>query len=220
MKSFGISLVAAAAVSLSLVSPAAGSSSGHAANLAAHKRRFNRVHRSPTGTEDAMSSTGEQAVIDVDMSAGELVVRNATATAAQEGLQESGNHLSKRGYNGRATFFQPGLGACGTWSNSGDFVSGSRRRSDRLREGRRLTDLGARSQMVALNEAQYGDLGAVSSWCFQTITISYGPSVGLWWEARMRKADLVFCGSQAARPRRLRFLTREYHSRWLACIRT
>lgn len=29
-------------------------------------------------------------------------------------------------------------------------------------------------QMVALNEAQYGDLGAVSKWCFQTITISYG----------------------------------------------
>lgn len=28
--------------------------------------------------------------------------------------------------------------------------------------------------MVAMNEAQYGDLGAVSSWCFQTITISYG----------------------------------------------
>lgn len=25
-----------------------------------------------------------------------------------------------------------------------------------------------------MNEAQYGDLGAVSSWCFQTITISYG----------------------------------------------
>lgn len=31
--------------------------------------------------------------------------------------------------------------------------------------------------MVALNQAQYGDLGAVSSWCFQTITISYGAAL-------------------------------------------
>lgn len=29
-------------------------------------------------------------------------------------------------------------------------------------------------QMVALNANQYGSLGAVSSWCFQTITVSYG----------------------------------------------
>jgi len=31
--------------------------------------------------------------------------------------------------------------------------------------------------MVAMNQAQYGDLGAVSPWCFQTITISYGKSL-------------------------------------------
>jgi len=33
--------------------------------------------------------------------------------------------------------------------------------------------------MVAMNQAQYGDLGAVSSWCFQTITITYGASSSL-----------------------------------------
>ncbi len=31
-------------------------------------------------------------------------------------------------------------------------------------------------QAVALNAAQYGDQSAVSSWCFETITISYGQS--------------------------------------------
>ena len=30
-----------------------------------------------------------------------------------------------------------------------------------------------------MNQAQYGDLGAVSSWCFQTITITYGASSSL-----------------------------------------
>ncbi|GAA5947205.1 hypothetical protein JCM3765_001574 [Sporobolomyces pararoseus] len=71
-----------------------------------------------------------------------------TSLAVRE--DDSKHQLAKRGgYNGRATFFDPGLGACGTYSGAGDY-------------------------MVAMNQAQYGDLGAVSPWCFQTITISYG----------------------------------------------
>ncbi|KAM0755053.1 hypothetical protein T439DRAFT_273777, partial [Meredithblackwellia eburnea MCA 4105] len=52
-------------------------------------------------------------------------------------------------YSGRASYFDVGLGACGIRNSNSDFI-------------------------VAMNEAQYGDMGAVSSWCFQTITISYG----------------------------------------------
>jgi hypothetical protein len=57
--------------------------------------------------------------------------------------------LSKRGFSGRATYYSVGVGACGGTNSNSDFV-------------------------VALNEAQYGDLGSVSSYCFDTITISYG----------------------------------------------
>ncbi|GAA5836813.1 hypothetical protein JCM5353_000458 [Sporobolomyces roseus] len=73
-----------------------------------------------------------------------------TALAVRGESDENKHELMKRGnFNGRATFFDPGLGACGTYSSGNDF-------------------------MVAMNQAQYGDLGAVSPWCFQTITISYG----------------------------------------------
>ncbi|SCV68963.1 BQ2448_1983 [Microbotryum intermedium] len=61
------------------------------------------------------------------------------------------SHAKRASFSGRASFFAPGLGACGTISKASDY-------------------------MVALNQAQYGDLGAVSSWCFQTITITYGAS--------------------------------------------
>lgn len=118
MKSFGVSVAAAAALSLSLVAPAVGSSSHHN-NLAAHKRRFDRVHRAADSPEQASHE-----VIDVDVNAGGLVVRNATPVVgglAAEDAEQS-HHLSKRGYNGRATFFEPGLGACGTYSGAGDFV--------------------------------------------------------------------------------------------------
>ncbi|GAA5894162.1 hypothetical protein JCM8208_002365 [Rhodotorula glutinis] len=132
-------LVAAAALSLPLVAQA------HGPDSAAHSRRFNRVLRGP---EDAP-------VIDLELSdsvnnKADFVVRNASLVA--QGGDSDGHELhslSKRGFNGRATFFEPGLGACGTYSGAGDF-------------------------MVAMNQAQYGDLGAVSSWCFQTITITYG----------------------------------------------
>lgn len=34
------------------------------------------------------------------------------------------NHtLAKRAFSGRATFFEPGLGACGTYSSASDYVS-------------------------------------------------------------------------------------------------
>ncbi|KAI5480976.1 expansin family protein [Pseudohyphozyma bogoriensis] len=77
------------------------------------------------------------------------VVRAASSLAVRDG--EDKMRLMKRGqsFSGRATFFAPGLGACGEYSSASDY-------------------------MVALNEDQYGDLGAVSSYCFKTITISYG----------------------------------------------
>jgi hypothetical protein len=99
--------------------------------------------------------------------------------------------MKRGGYNGRATFFDPGLGACGTYSSSSDYVSfrenplfGSfniffshfplssvtRRKVPNFH----LDCSPVSIQMVAMNQAQYGDLGAVSPWCFQTITISYG----------------------------------------------
>ncbi|GAA5862270.1 hypothetical protein JCM3774_004843 [Rhodotorula dairenensis] len=159
MKSIAVSCVAVAALSLSLVAPVVGTSL-HDTQLAAHRRRFHHVHRSPE-PEAVETEADESAasVVDVDLAApGELVVRNATPVEAAAAAGDaphpteaptSSKHLMKRDYNGRATFFDPGLGACGGYSSAGDF-------------------------MVAMNQAQYGDLGAVSSWCFQTITISYG----------------------------------------------
>lgn len=45
-----------------------------------------------------------------------------TSLAVRE--DDSKHQLAKRGgYNGRATFFDPGLGACGTYSGAGDYVS-------------------------------------------------------------------------------------------------
>ncbi|GAA5931223.1 hypothetical protein JCM3775_004967 [Rhodotorula graminis] len=132
-------LAVAAALSLPLVAQA------HGPDSAAHSRRFNRVLRGP---DDAP-------VIDLELSdpahKADFAVRNASLVAQGDSSSDGQelHSLSKRGYNGRATFFEPGLGACGTYSGAGDF-------------------------MVAMNQAQYGDLGAVSSWCFQTITISYG----------------------------------------------
>ncbi|GAA5853114.1 hypothetical protein JCM9279_000862 [Rhodotorula babjevae] len=132
-------LAAAAALSLPLVAQA------HGPDSAAHARRFNRVLRGP---EDAP-------VIDLELSdpahKADFAVRNASLVAQGDSHGDGAelHSLSKRGFNGRATFFEPGLGACGTYSGAGDF-------------------------MVAMNQAQYGDLGAVSSWCFQTITITYG----------------------------------------------
>ncbi|GAA5996250.1 RlpA-like double-psi beta-barrel domain-containing protein [Rhodotorula paludigena] len=127
-------LAAAAALSLSAIPAAHASSSSHGHDAAAHARRFSRVLRAPA--PDA------QPVIDLEA----LPAANETSLAVNG---TEGHRLMKRGYSGRATFFAPGLGACGTYSSASDYI-------------------------VALNEAQYGDLGAVSSWCFQTITISYG----------------------------------------------
>ncbi|KAJ9476604.1 Expansin [Pseudozyma hubeiensis] len=69
--------------------------------------------------------------------------------AARE--REAGpSNLTKRGptYNGRATYYAAGLGACGNYNSGSDFI-------------------------VALNSAQYGNLGQVSSWCGKTIAITY-----------------------------------------------
>lgn len=121
---------------------------------------------------------------------------NATLAATEQGLGEHSDnsttthHLSKRGFSGRATFFAPGLGACGAYSKASDYVGihrtepcsvspsrlRSRSRRDRsvLLTGSNVADRSTHAQIVALNAAQYGDMGAVSSWCFQTITISYG----------------------------------------------
>ncbi|PWZ01427.1 hypothetical protein BCV70DRAFT_152661, partial [Testicularia cyperi] len=51
-------------------------------------------------------------------------------------------------YSGRATYYAAGLGACGNYNTGSDFI-------------------------VALNAAQYGNLGQRSSWCGRTIAITY-----------------------------------------------
>ncbi|SPO20265.1 related to B2-aldehyde-forming enzyme [Ustilago trichophora] len=58
--------------------------------------------------------------------------------------------LTKRGptYYGRATYYAAGLGACGNYNSGSDFI-------------------------VALNAAQYGNMGQRSSWCGKTIAITY-----------------------------------------------
>ncbi|SPO21184.1 related to B2-aldehyde-forming enzyme [Ustilago trichophora] len=58
--------------------------------------------------------------------------------------------LAKRGptYYGRATYYAAGLGACGNYNSGSDFI-------------------------VALNAAQYGNMGQRSSWCGKTIAITY-----------------------------------------------
>jgi hypothetical protein len=124
MKSIAVSCVAAAALTLSLVSPTVVALSSHDTQLAAaaaHKRRFHRAAR---------QETQEESVIDVDLETPEeLVVRTASSPVGQHGDAKttaapatSSNRLMKRDYNGRATFFEPGLGACGGYSSAGDFV--------------------------------------------------------------------------------------------------
>lgn len=124
MKSIAVSCVAAAALTLSLVSPTVVALSSHDTQLAAaaaHKRRFHRAAR---------QETQEESVIDVDLETPEeLVVRTASSPVVQHGDAKttaapatSSNRLMKRDYNGRATFFEPGLGACGGYSSAGDFV--------------------------------------------------------------------------------------------------
>lgn len=178
MKAATLLAAATAALSLPLSAQASSSSSHHGPNSAAHSRRFNRVLRGP---EDAPV---------IDLEAEGFSVRNASLVAQGDSTGEGELHnLSKRGYSGRATFFEPGLGACGTYSSSSDYVRPiplavfARRSLDPPSGwvGHCLSSLtppavGAR-QMVAMNQAQYGDLGAVSSWCFQTITISYGACI-------------------------------------------
>ncbi|EPQ29001.1 uncharacterized protein PFL1_03291 [Pseudozyma flocculosa PF-1] len=63
--------------------------------------------------------------------------------------------LAKRGqtFHGQATFYDAGLGACGGYNSGSDFI-------------------------VALNAAQYGDMGQRSSWCGKQITITY-PVLGI-----------------------------------------
>ena len=68
-----------------------------------------------------------------------------------EARDEAGpSTLAKRGptYYGRATYYAAGLGACGEYNSGSDFI-------------------------VALNAAQYGNMGQRSSWCGKTIAITY-----------------------------------------------
>ncbi|BGP37963.1 hypothetical protein JCM10449v2_001890 [Rhodotorula kratochvilovae] len=136
-----VSAILAAAATLALPSVAHASSS-HGPG-AAHSRRFNRVLRSP--------GENEAPVVDLELTDADIGFGNASLVAVGDARDdgEEGHSLSKRGYSGRATFFAPGLGACGTYSSASDYI-------------------------VAMNVGQYGDLGAVSSWCFKTISISYG----------------------------------------------
>ncbi len=77
--------------------------------------------------------------------------RRAAQQLEERNNSEAGpSSLAKRGptYNGRATFYAAGLGACGNYNSPSDFI-------------------------VALNAAQYGNMGQVSSWCGKTIAITY-----------------------------------------------
>lgn len=121
-----IVLAAAAALSLSAVPAAHASSSSHGHDAAAHARRFSRVLRVPA--PDA------QPVIDLEA----LPAANETSLAVNG---TEGHRLMKRGYSGRATFFAPGLGACGTYSSASDYVS-------RERTGRTAGSAGAASQVL------------------------------------------------------------------------
>lgn len=133
MKSIAVSCVAAAALSLSLVAPVLGSSP-HDAQLAAHRRRFHHHQQQPGPRSADTDESADSAVVDVDLAApGELLVRNASpvepAAVGRSGdappqttEAPTAKHLMKRDYNGRATFFEPGLGACGGYSSAGDFV--------------------------------------------------------------------------------------------------
>ncbi|KDN51450.1 hypothetical protein K437DRAFT_272945 [Tilletiaria anomala UBC 951] len=55
--------------------------------------------------------------------------------------------MAKRSYTGQATYFAPGMGACGWSASDSDYI-------------------------VALNTAQYGNTGQASGYCGQTITIT------------------------------------------------
>ncbi|GAA6025434.1 hypothetical protein JCM11491_004309 [Sporobolomyces phaffii] len=140
MKSISLYTLAAVLTALPPSSLAAAAHSSSDLLASAHHRRFHHKHSTTTSQQQQQQhDTPVQDAPTSDVTA--LAVRDSDASHPQ---------LVKRGgYNGRATFFDPGLGACGTYSSSSDF-------------------------MVAMNEAQYGDLGAVSPWCFQTISISYG----------------------------------------------
>lgn len=116
MRSLTLPLIAAAALSLGS-SPAAASvgSWPHGPGSVAHHRRFDRVMRTPVEKPDA------QPVIDLELRDGAFVPADSTLDG--EPVDGGNKTLVKRGgYSGRATFFTPGLGACGTHSSSSDFV--------------------------------------------------------------------------------------------------
>lgn len=136
-------------VALSLFAGSALASSSHSSSDLDHTKRFDKVLRAtPEGEID-----------------GGLAVR--------DGPEKMG--LAKRATNGRMSFFAPGLGACGSYSNAGDFMvaSESKLAGYGRSRGRRARANRADSPPT-VNGAQYGNMGAISDWCFQTITISYG----------------------------------------------
>ncbi|GAA5842099.1 hypothetical protein JCM3766R1_000006 [Sporobolomyces carnicolor] len=144
MKSVSLYTLAAVGTVLSTLPRSALATHDAAALASAHHRRFHHRQHATLAERELDTPT---AASDVD--ADQADDAEVTALAVRDS-DESKQLLVKRGgYNGRATFFDPGLGACGTYSGASDY-------------------------MVAMNQAQYGDLGAVSPWCFQTITISYG----------------------------------------------
>ncbi|SJX60634.1 related to B2-aldehyde-forming enzyme [Sporisorium reilianum f. sp. reilianum] len=78
-------------------------------------------------------------------------LKHARRSKHAERDDEAGpSSLQRRGptYNGRATYYAAGLGACGNYNSGSDFI-------------------------VALNAAQYGNMGQRSSWCGRTIAITY-----------------------------------------------
>lgn len=100
---FGATTLLPIALALATFSlPAAHASSPHGHQQLAHAKR---VHAKVAGSVEAIPD-------------------GIPAEEQNFGLAVGGNHtLAKRAFSGRATFFAPGLGACGTYAGANDFVS-------------------------------------------------------------------------------------------------
>lgn len=118
MKSVSLYTLAAVGTVLSTLPRSALATHDAAALASAHHRRFHHRQHATLAERELDTPT---AASDVD--ADQADDAEVTALAVRDS-DESKQLLVKRGgYNGRATFFDPGLGACGTYSGASDYVS-------------------------------------------------------------------------------------------------
>lgn len=99
---FGSTTFLPVVLALSALSSTAGASSSphHANHQLSHAKRFGKVARNSVVEGRSTDGSG-------------LAIRDG----------DDKKQLSKRAFSGRATFFAPGLGACGTYSSASDYVS-------------------------------------------------------------------------------------------------